>query len=84
MLLQNYPDPFNSETMLRFHLSKSEFVYLHIYNILGQRLKVLLEGKREAGEHSVVWDASGLSSGIYFARLEVGGYSRTIKMVLLK
>ena len=84
MLLQNYPNPFNSETILSFHLPMSEFVNFHIYNVLGQRLQILVEEFREAGEHSLIWDASDLSSGIYFARLEAGGRSRTIKMVLLR
>jgi len=84
VLLQNYPNPFNSGTRLRYNLPKPGFVRLYIYNVLGQQLKVLVEGHREAGAHSIVWDASGFPSGIYFARLEVGGYSKTIKMVLLK
>jgi len=83
-LFQNYPNPFNSETVLRFRLAGHEFVNIIIYNILGQQLKVLVEEYRPTGKHSVAWDASGFPSGIYFARLEAGEHSQTVKMVLLR
>jgi hypothetical protein len=59
-------------------------IKLSIYNIQGQLISGLFQGNREAGEHSVAWNASGYPSGVYFARLEAGGSSRTAKMVLLK
>jgi len=83
-LFQNYPNPFNSETLLRFHLANSDRIKIIVYNVLGQELHILLEGFREAGEHRVIWDASGFPSGIYFARLETEEYSQTIKMVMLR
>ncbi len=84
VLFQNYPNPFNSVTVLRYSLPRSGIASLSIYNVLGQRVATLVDGFTEAGEHGVVWDASGFSSGIYLARLEVGAHSRTIKMVLLQ
>jgi len=59
-------------------------VNLSVYNIQGQQVAELVSGIREAGEHSISWDASEFPSGVYFARLEAGGSSRTAKMVLLK
>jgi hypothetical protein len=84
VLFQNNPNPFNSETRLRFELVNSGKVKIVVYNVLGQELQVLIEGFRKAGEHSVLWDAFGFSSGIYLARLETEGHSQTIKMVLLR
>jgi hypothetical protein len=84
VLHQNYPNPFNSETVVSYSLPQSGRVTLSIYNVLGQRVATLFEGIQEIGLHNVVWNAGDFSSGIYFARLEVGGHSKTIKMVLLR
>jgi hypothetical protein len=78
------PNPFNSSTTIGFSLTESGAVSLSVYNIQGQRIAELFQGFREAGEHSISWDASGYPSGVYFARLGAGGSSRTAKMVLLK
>jgi hypothetical protein len=81
---QNYPNPFNSSTTISFTLNQPGIVTLSVYNIQGQRIAELFRGIRQAGEHSITWDASDYPSGIYFARLEAGGSSKTAKMVLLK
>jgi hypothetical protein len=78
------PNPFNSSTKISFSLSEPGAVALSIYNIQGQRVVELVRGNREAGEHSITWDASEYPSGIYFSRLEAGGLSKTTKMILLK
>jgi hypothetical protein len=83
-LMQNYPNPFNATTAMRFILPETGEVVLSIYNILGQRVETLLENTLQAGEHTVTWDASGLPSGVYFARLEIKEHAKSIKMVLLK
>ena len=83
-LSQNYPNPFNAGTVLNYSLPRSSQVTLAVYNILGQRVVTLVDGMRRAGRYNIRWDAAGLSSGIYFARLETGEYSRTVKMMLLR
>ncbi|KPL19228.1 MAG: hypothetical protein AMJ92_04275 [candidate division Zixibacteria bacterium SM23_81] len=84
VLHQNYPNPFNSETVVSYSLPQSGRATLSVYNVLGQRVATLFEGIQETGLHNVVWNAADFSSGIYFARLEVGGHSKTVKMVLLR
>jgi hypothetical protein len=83
-LSQNYPNPFNPTTIIRFSLSKDCPLKLTIYNVLGQRAATLLNGLQFAGEHNFLWDASSFPSGLYFARLEAGEESQTVRMMLLK
>jgi len=83
-LEQNYPNPFNPETKITFELPLSGFVKLSVYNLLGEEIKILINGLLEEGNHSVTFDASGLNSGIYFYKLESGGKSLTKKMTVLK
>lgn len=71
--LSNYPNPFNPVTRLRITLPAGAMVRLEISNILGQRVAVPLEGWMEGGVHDVPWDATGLSSGMYVARLRALG-----------
>jgi hypothetical protein len=82
--LQNFPNPFNSSTTISFTHNQPGIVTLSVYNIQGQRVAELFRGIREAGEHSITWHALDYPSGVYFARLEAGGSSKTAKMVLLK
>ncbi|MCP4633858.1 MAG: T9SS type A sorting domain-containing protein [candidate division Zixibacteria bacterium] len=83
-LYQNKPNPFNAQTTISFYLNESNNVVLDIYNLLGQKVETLVEGRRHAGEHSVNWDGSGLSSGIYFYKLTTGDKVFTKRMTLLK
>jgi len=83
-LLQNYPNPFNASTTLSYMLPQPVPVTISIYNLLGQRAATIFDGDQQAGQHRIIWDATNFPSGIYFARLEAGEYSRSIKMVLLK
>ena len=88
-LYQNHPNPFNPNTVIRFYLPKAEEVKLDIYNVAGQRVKRLAEGRREMGYQELEWDGrngSGAecSSGIYFYRLRAGKTSISRKMVLLR
>jgi len=83
-LSQNYPNPFNPETEIRYTLGRDERVELTIYNIAGAEVAVLADGPRAAGIHSVRWNAGHLASGVYFCRLQAGGASETVKMVLMR
>jgi hypothetical protein len=83
-LFQNYPNPFNANTTIRFVLPKSQNVELAVYDLLGRRIDVLINDYLEAGVHSVAFDASALSSGVYFYRLRAGDVVETKRMVLLK
>ena len=69
-LLPNYPNPFNSQTVLAFELAETAVVELEIYNVAGQRVEQLLQGaQRAAGKHEIAWQGRGLSTGIYMIRL---------------
>ncbi len=83
-LIESYPNPFNAQTRMRFQLMNTADVELIIYDILGRKVEILELGERQAGMHSVIWDAKDKSSGVYFARLYSGGESDIVKMVLLK
>ena len=84
ILKQNYPNPFNPITRIEYTLLNPGKVSLIIYNILGEEVTRLVDGEMPAGEHTSIWNASILSSGIYFYRLQAGDIVRTRKMVLLK
>ncbi|MCP4631495.1 MAG: DUF362 domain-containing protein [candidate division Zixibacteria bacterium] len=83
-LLVNYPNPFNSSTTISYRLSSPSKVKMEIYNLMGQKIETLIDERIEAGHHSVAWDASEYSSGIYFYRLTTGENSYYKRMVLLK
>jgi hypothetical protein len=84
-LHQNYPNPFNPSTSIAFDLPASSIVTLKVYNILGQEVASVLNGVRfDAGSHSTIFDASRLSSGMYFYRIQAGTFTSTKKMMLLK
>ncbi len=70
-LSQNYPNPFNPSTTIKFGLPKSSEVRLSVYDVLGRQVSMLVNGKRDAGYHEVKFDGSGLSSGVYFYRMQV-------------
>ena len=84
VLNQNYPNPFNPSTKISFVLGESGLTKLSIYNVLGQKVATLFEKELSVGYHEYKFDASSLSSGIYFYRLESGKYSAVHKMMLLK
>ncbi len=84
-LEQNYPNPFNPTTSISFYLPTDEFVTLKIFNILGQEVKTLIKNEYlESDYYEVDFDASVLSSGVYFYKLDAGDLSKTKKMMLLK
>ena len=83
-LHQNYPNPFNPATTISFTLGKTGFTTLTVFNLLGQKVATLFSGSLSAGRHEVKFDASAVSSGMYFYRLESGNLSSVKKMMLLK
>ena len=83
-LEQNYPNPFNPATVISYQLSAYSFVKLNIYNVLGQKIKTLVNKYQKAGNYKVIFNASGLASGIYFYELTAGSFSQTKKMILLR
>jgi hypothetical protein len=80
----NYPNPFNHQTRLRYHLPESAHVQLVVYNTMGQRVHVLVNTLLQAGTHEIRWDASGLASGVYISALTAGGQTVQRPMMLLK
>jgi len=84
-LFQNYPNPFNPTTAIGFQLSTAGKVDLSIYNVLGQKMAVLVSGKKPAGKYRVIWNATGFASGVYIYRLTVNGtLTQTKKMILMR
>ncbi|MCL4538602.1 MAG: T9SS type A sorting domain-containing protein, partial [Bacteroidetes bacterium] len=84
MLKQNYPNPFNPATTIEYEVSSKQYVALKVYNVLGQKVALLVNGEQSPGYYKVNFDASRLPSGVYFYRLEAGSYSATKKMVLIR
>ena len=81
---QNAPNPFNPTTTIGFTLADAGDVTIDVYNVAGQRVDTLVNDFMDAGSHSVVWNASGFSAGVYFYTIKSGKFSRTMKMTLLK
>ncbi len=83
-LYQNYPNPFNPSTTIKFALPVKTNFSLNIYNTLGEKITELFNGEMESGYHEIIFNASGLSSGIYFYKIESEKYSASKKLMLLK
>lgn len=83
-LAQNYPNPFNPSTVIRYSIPQAAFVTLKVYNSLGQEVAVLVNAEQAAKTHEVTFDASKLSSGIYFYTVKAGNFVSTKKMMLIK
>lgn len=83
-LAQNFPNPFNPTTTIRFSTPNVGYVKLTIFNLYGEEVRTLVNGEVSAGYHNVMFDGSNLASGIYFCRLEAGELVTTQKMVLTK
>jgi hypothetical protein len=84
-LFQNYPNPFNPKTVIRYQLIVNSVVTLNVFDIAGKEVATLLHNKEiERGIHEIEFDANNLPSGMYFAKLSVGKFSQTKKMIFLK
>jgi len=84
LLKQNYPNPFNPVTIISWQLPESKFVTLKIYDVLGNEVASLVNGEKPAGNFKVEFNASALSSGIYYYKLVAGDFVDVKKMILLK
>ena len=84
VLSQNYPNPFNASTIIDYQLAAGGHVKLEVYNLLGRKVATLVDEGQEAGYKSVNWDASGVSSGLYFYKLTAGDCTETRRMMLVK
>lgn len=83
-LEQNYPNPFNPSTTIRFSVPVSGLVSLKVFDILGKEIATLINGEQKTGHYEVAFDASRLSSGLYFYQLKSGSFTQTKKMLLMK
>jgi hypothetical protein len=83
-LSQNFPNPFNPSTTIRFSLPHRSSVSLLVYNTLGQQVSVLVQGEETAGLHEVSFDGSHLASGVYFYRIRAGGFVQTKRFLLIR
>lgn len=81
---QNYPNPFNPVTKIDFELSEGAFISLKVYDITSREVAVLENSELKKGKYSRIINAQNLSSGIYFYRIQAGGFSLTRPMILLK
>jgi hypothetical protein len=81
---QNYPNPFNPTTVIRYYLPAVSDVRLVMYDVLGREVAVLVNERKDAGVHEAKFDGSGLSSGVYFYRIEAGSFVQTRKLLLTR
>lgn len=84
VLFKNYPNPFNASTTIAFHLEHATAAKLSVYNMLGERVAVLINSNLPPGRHAVTWEAATQSSAVYFYQLEAAGFKDTGRMLLAK
>lgn len=84
ILQQNYPNPFNPGTTINFNIPKEDFVNVTIFNSLGEKVAIVMDGIMSAGSHTLTFEANGFASGLYILKMTSGSYSNTIKMNLMK
>ena len=83
-LEQNYPNPFNPTTVINYQIAKEVYVNLTVFDILGRKVKVLIDKPQVAGNYSVSFDASSLASGIYIHKIKAGRFEQSRKISLLR
>jgi hypothetical protein len=83
-LNQNYPNPFNPTTQIKYSVPEKGYISLKVYNLLGEEVATLFTGVQQAGTHVATFNSTGLTSGVYFYRLQAGSFSATKKLVLMK
>ena len=83
-LFQNYPNPFNPSTNIRYSVAKPGLVSIIVYDLLGRKVRTLVNKEQPAGNYTLQFNANELSSGIYFYRMQTGNFSETKKLILLK
>ncbi len=83
-LSQNYPNPFNPTTTIEYEIPKRSYVIVGIFNVLGKSIETLVNQEQASGKYNITFDASRLSSGIYFYSLHTNGFIQTRKMILIR
>jgi hypothetical protein len=83
-LIQNFPNPFNPATIIKYQIPELGLVTLKVYDALGSEIATLVNEEKPIGNYTVEFDATELSSGIYFYRIQAGSFVQTKKMVLLR
>lgn len=83
-LYDNYPNPFNPQTDIRYQISDIRFVTLRVYDLLGREVSTLVNETKYPGSYSVRWDAGNLATGVYLCRLTAGSFTQTRRMLLLR
>ena len=81
---QNYPNPFNPTTKIKYSIPSASRTTLKVYDILGMEVATLVNSEKPAGTYEVTFNAALLSSGVYFYKLQSGGFLQTRKMIILK
>ncbi|MCP4703200.1 MAG: T9SS type A sorting domain-containing protein [candidate division Zixibacteria bacterium] len=84
VLNQNYPNPFNAATTILFDVAEAGYVNLSVYNLAGQLIDVLHDDDMGAGQHTINWNTSAFSSGVYFYKLKTGDFQQVKKMMIVK
>lgn len=83
-LMQNYPNPFNPSTTISYSIPNSDYVSLKIYDIIGNEITTLVNEQKESGNYQIQFNASNLSSGLYFYKIQAGSFNQVRKMLLIK
>jgi len=83
-LSQNFPNPFNPSTKIRYSVPQSSNVVIKVFDILGNEIEILVDEQKTTGTYEITWYAESLPSGIYFYQLQTSGFIETKKMVLMK
>ncbi len=83
-LEDNYPNPFNPSTTIKFYLPEATFVKLKVFDVLGNEVETLINEEKDSGYHEIIFDAASLSSGVYLYNLQTSKHSETKKMILIR
>lgn len=84
LLLQNYPNPFNPATIISYQLPVDGNIILKVYDLIGNEVATLVNEEQSAGRYEITFNASNLSSGVYFYRIQAGSFNQVKKMILLR
>lgn len=83
-LYENYPNPFNPTTTIKYDIANNSYVKLVVYDLSGKEVETIVSSNLQAGRYEATWSGSNYASGVYFARIEAGSYKHIIKMLLIK
>jgi hypothetical protein len=81
---KNFPNPFNGATTIAFTIPRADKVAVEIFNVAGQKVETIVDGYLKGGLHTLTWDASQFSAGLYFYHITTGSYRHTAKMLVVK